>query len=76
MEDVNKARTAGPVTQAATTGAVVAGAVTTIVVWLLSLAGVQVPELVAGALTTLLTAAGAWVGGWSVKPLGSHRADS
>lgn len=65
-------RTAGVVTRSAATGTVVAGAVTTIVVWLLGLGGVVVPELVAGALTTLLAALGAWVGGWAVRPAGAH----
>lgn len=58
------ARTAGPVTTSATAGAGIAGAATVLIVWGLNAAGVDVPAEVAQAITVLLAAAGALVGGW------------
>lgn len=43
-----------------TVAVVVAGAVTTIIAWGISLAGVQVPVPVQGAFTTLFSALGAY----------------
>jgi hypothetical protein len=53
-----------PKVQAAGAGAGVAGALTVILVWALSLAGVDVPPEVASALTTLLAAGGALLAGY------------
>jgi len=61
-------RTAGPVTQAATGGATLAGAITVVLVWIVGLNGVEIPEVVAGAITVIIAALGALVGGWLVKP--------
>ena len=55
----------GPVTTAATGGSVgLAAALGTITVWLLSVAGVDVPDEVAVAVTAVWAAVGALVGGW------------
>ena len=53
-------RVIGPVTGAATLGA----AVGTIIVWLGTLWGLEVPQPVEGAIIVILTA----LGGWIVKP--------
>ena len=69
-------RTVGPVTLSATAGGTVAGALTTVLVWLLSMAGVDVPAPVAAALTVLIGAVGVLIGGWLVRPgTGSRRAE-
>lgn len=72
---MNETRSVGPVTKSATGGAVVAGAITTLIVWGAGAAGVEIPEIVAGAITTLLTAAGALIGGWLVRPGTGKRVD-
>ena len=61
-------RTVGPVTTGAATGTGVAGASAILLVWLLSLAGLDVPEPVVGAITLLLGAVGTLVGGFLVRP--------
>lgn len=62
-------RIVGPVTNSATTIGGLAGAVTTIIVWALAeFAHLHIPEYVAAALGALLTALGARLGGWLVKP--------
>lgn len=53
-----------PKVNAAAGGAAIAGAITTVVVWLLSFVGVEMPSEVQGAITVILASAGAWVGGW------------
>lgn len=69
-------RSVGRVTTSATTGTVIAGAVTVLVVYVASVAGVEVPEAVSSALTVVLSAIGALVGGWLVKPgSGKYRAN-
>jgi len=69
------ARQAGIVTLAATAGGTVGGSLALIAVWLLSLAGVPVPDNVADAFTILATAVVSILGGWIVPPgTGSRRA--
>jgi hypothetical protein len=69
------ARKAGVVTLAATAGGTVGGATALVAVWLLSLAGVAVPDNVADAFTILATALLSLAGGWLVPPgTGSRRA--
>lgn len=58
------AKTVGPVTTSAAAGAGVAGAATVLIVWAMTSAGVDVPDPVSQAITTLLAAVGALVGGW------------
>lgn len=55
-----------PKVNAAAGGAVVAGAVTIIATWIVGLAypEVEVPAEVQTAVTVVLTAAGAWIGGY------------
>jgi|GEM_PF-2763408 len=61
-------RTVGPVTKAAASGTIVAAAAVLFLRWLLSLAGVTLPDDVGDALTLLLPIAGTVVGGWIAKP--------
>lgn len=76
MSENNEKRTIGVVTQSSTGGATVAGGITIIIVWLLSLSGVEVPPEVASGFTVIIGAIGALVGGWLVKPGdGKRRAD-
>lgn len=77
MPESPETRSVGPVTLSATAGMTVAGALTTILVWGLALAGVDVPGPVAAALTVLLAAVGTLIGGWLVRPgNGTRRLDS
>lgn len=69
-------RKIGHVTQASTGGATLAGGLTVIIVWLASLAGVDIPAEVGSGITVVLGAIGALVGGWLVKPgSGERRAE-
>ncbi len=75
MPEEKVKRIAGPVTNGATTVGGLAGAVTVVIVYALAeFAGVQLPEHVAAALGAILTTAGAWVGGWLVRPGTGSRA--
>lgn len=58
------AEPAQPKVKAATGGAGAAGAITVVLVWVLSMFGVDVPPEVASALTTLIAAAGAFLAGY------------
>lgn len=60
-------RTIGPVTTAAAGGVGITGALTTLILWILSPGEVS-PEVVAVAIATLIMAAAALVAGWLVKP--------
>lgn len=66
-------RKVGRVTAAATTGSAAGYAAATVLVWLLSVAGLEVPDPVADALGLLITVAATIIGGWLVKP--SSRGD-
>lgn len=67
-------RSAGPVTRSATGSATTAGAAGIVLVWLIGITtGVEVPTLVAGAIPVLLAGAGAFLGGWLVRPGGGKR---
>lgn len=67
-------RTVGKVTTSSTSGGVIAGALTVLIVYGASVGGVDIPEHVAGAITVIISAIGALVGGWLVKPgSGEHR---
>lgn len=68
MSENSEKRTIGVVTQSSTGGATVAGGITIIIVWLLSLSGVDVPPEVASGFTVIIGAIGGLVGGWMVKP--------
>jgi high-affinity Fe2+/Pb2+ permease len=61
-------RTIGPVTTAAAAGTGVAGAAAIVLVWLLSLIGVDAPTEVSAAFAVLLAAVGSIVGGYLVRP--------
>lgn len=61
-------RKIGVVTTTATAGLTISGALTVLVVYVLSLNGIDLPEHVSNALTVLLCAIGGLVGGWLVKP--------
>lgn len=68
-------RTIGPVTKAAAGGVGITGALTTLILWILSPGEVS-PEVAAVAIATLIMAAGALVAGWLVKPgTGKRSAD-
>jgi hypothetical protein len=53
---------------ASTSGSVVGGALTVLVVWLLGLGHIVVPSDVASALTVLFGAVLAFAGGWLAPP--------
>lgn len=55
------------------TAAVLAGAITTIIVWVLSLLGVDMPVVVQGAITTLLSGVAGYMTPASNTP-GDHEA--
>jgi hypothetical protein len=59
------------VTTAAAAGTGVAGAAAIVLVWLLSLIGVDVPTEVSAAFAVLLAAVGSIVGGYLVRPVES-----
>lgn len=61
-------RIIGPVTKAAVSGGGLAGSITVVCVWVASINGLEVPELVAGAFTVIIGAAGAALSGWAVHP--------
>lgn len=69
-------RRIGRVTAAATTGGAAGYAAATVIVWVLSVAGLQVPDAVADALGLLITAAASLIGGWLIRPTskGDHAA--
>lgn len=62
----NTKRSVGPVTTATATAA----AATTVIFWVLGYVGVEAPDLVQGAVTTLLVAGA----GWLVRPGSGKRA--
>jgi hypothetical protein len=53
-----------PKVVAASAGAGAAGAATVVLIWMVSLIGVEVPPEVASAITTLLSAGAAYAGGY------------
>lgn len=69
-------RTIGPVTAAAAAGGTAGSALALVLVWVLSLAGIAVPEPVADAFSLLLGLLLALLGGWLVPPArkGDHAA--
>lgn len=68
-------RRVGVVTTSSTGGGAVAGALTVLVVWVLSMRGIDVPAEVASGFTVILAFIGGIIGGWLVKPgTGSRRA--
>jgi len=53
----------------------VAGAITLLIVWVLSMRGVDIPPEVASGITVLVGFIGGIIGGWVVKPgTGKRRA--
>ena len=74
MSDTSTNRKVGPVTLSAAAGTTAAGALTTLLVWVLNMLGVDVPSEVAAALTVLIGIAGTIVGGWVAKPTGGAHA--
>lgn len=73
MEVTPEKRKIGTVTTSSTAGGVLAGAITVLIVYGVSFAGVDVPEHVSGAITVVVSAVGALAGGWLVKPGGGKR---
>ena len=61
-------RTVGPVTTGAAAGTGVAGAAAVVLVWLLSLTGLDVPAEVSAALAVLIGGIGTLIGGFLVRP--------
>lgn len=61
-------RTVGPVTTGSAAGTGVAGAAAVVLVWLLTLTGLDVPSEVSAAVAVLLGGVGTIVGGWLVRP--------
>ena len=61
-------RTVGPVTTGAAAGTGVAGAAAVVLVWLLSLTGLDVPAEVSAAVAVLLGGIGTIIGGFLVRP--------
>lgn len=70
---MSEKRTIGAVSKSATAGVGITGALTTLILWLLSPGEVS-PEVVAVAIATLIMAGGALIGGWLVKPGSGKRA--
>ncbi len=66
-------RTVGAVSAAAGAGAGTAGSLAVILVWVISLLGVEVPSEVAAALATVIGAAGAVYGGYLVPSPGTGK---
>lgn len=67
-------RTIGKVTQSSSAGGGLAGAITLIVVWILTSRGVDIPPEVAAGFTVIISFIGGLIGGWLVKPgEGEHR---
>lgn len=68
-------RSIGKVTLASAGGVSIAGALTTIILWIIAPQEVE-NSVVAVAIATLIMAGGAIIGGWLVKPgNGNRRAD-
>jgi voltage-gated potassium channel Kch len=69
-ETINQKRTVGPVTQAATLGAAVAG----LIAWLVKIIfDIDMPPEIVGALAVIIPAIGSLVGGYLVRPAkGDH----
>lgn len=69
-------RVIGHVTKSATAGAGTTGTLAIVILWIAQLTQIPMDEVVAGALASLITVAGALVGGWLAKPgNGKRRAD-
>lgn len=69
---MSEKRILGPVSKAAAGGVGITGALTTLILWILSPGEVS-NEVVAVAIATLIMSAGALIGGYLVKPGGGRR---
>lgn len=75
MSENNEKRTIGKVTLSAAGGVGITGAITTLILWIISPGAVE-PEVLAVAIATLIMSGGALIGGWLVKPGdGKRRSD-
>ena len=68
MSATTQHRTVGPVTTGAAAGTGVAGAAAVVLVWLLSLTGLDVPAEVSAAVAVLIGGIGTLIGGFLVRP--------
>lgn len=67
-EETKPKGTIGPVTTSSAAGTGIAGAAGVLIVWIVSLFGLEIPAEVAGAIVVLLGAIGTLVGGKVVPP--------